>query len=115
MGHVCFGAMANVVAWIGYGCALWLLARGLLDAPNLTIVRAIGAFTAAYLAGFLAFGLPAGIGVREAVFVTMTQGVLGLPASLALAFASRLLLTAAEFGAAAPFLLTSPERTRAQS
>ncbi len=115
LGRVLFGAVANVIAWVGYGCALWLLARGLLDAPGLTLARAIGAFTAAYLAGFLAFGMPAGIGVREAIFVTMAQGAIGIPAALALAFASRILLTAAEFGAAAPFLLTPLERTRAQS
>jgi glycosyltransferase 2 family protein len=111
---VLFGALANAVAWIGYGVALWLLARGLFDVPALTIPRAVGAFTAAYLAGFLAFGLPAGVGVREVVFVSVLQSAIGTPTALALAFASRLLLTVAEFGAAAPFLLSSPERVRAQ-
>lgn len=111
---VLFGAIANAVAWLGYGVALWLLARGLFDVPALTIPRAIGAFTASYLAGFLAFGLPAGVGVREVVFVSVLQATVGAPTALALAFASRLLLTIAEFGAAAPFLLLSSERVRAQ-
>ncbi len=111
---VLFGIGANAAAWAGYGVALWLLARGLLDAGSLTIPMAIGAFTASYLAGFLAFGMPAGLVVRETVFVSMMQATLGAPTALALALASRLILTAAEFGAAAPFLLSSPERPRAQ-
>lgn len=112
--RVLFGAAANVLAWLGYGVALWLLARGLFGVPELTIPRAIGAFTASYLAGFLAFGVPDGLVVRETVFTSMLQGTVGGPTALALALASRLLLTVAQFGAAAPFLLTSPERTRAQ-
>lgn len=114
LSKVLFGAAANVLAWLGYGVALWLLARGLFHAPELTITRAIGAFTASYLAGFLAFGVPDGLIVRETVFTSMVQGTIGAPAALALALASRLLLTVAQFGAAAPFLLISPERTRAQ-
>lgn len=114
-GKVLFGAAANVVAWLGYGAALWLLARGLFASAGLTLPQAIGAFTASYLAGFLAFGVPDGLVVRETVFVSMVQGTIGAPTALALALASRLLLTFAQFGAAAPFLLTPSERTRAQS
>ena len=114
-GKVAFGAVANALAWLGYGAALWLLARGLFASSSLTLTQAIGAFTASYLAGFLAFGVPDGLVVRETVFVSMAQGTMGGPAALALALASRLLLTLAQFGAAAPFLLSSAERTRAQS
>lgn len=107
-------AASNVVAWVGYGVALWLLARGVLDAgPSLK--AAIAAFTASYIAGLLAVIAPGGLGVREAVFILMLQGTLGAPAAAALAIASRALLTVTELGAAAPFLLPSPERTRVAS
>lgn len=112
---VLFGAVANVLAWLGYGVALWLLARGLFATAELTLPQAIGAFTASYLAGFLALGVPDGVIVRETVFVSMVQGTIGAPSALALALASRLLLTLAQFGAAAPFLLSPAERTRAHS
>lgn len=103
--------LANVVAWVGYGLALWLLARGLTEVP-LPIGLAIGAFAASYLIGFLALVAPAGLGVRESVFILMLDHAVGTPAAVALAVASRLLLTVTELGAAVPFLLDSRERAR---
>jgi hypothetical protein len=102
---VVFGIAANTIAWLGYGVALWLLARGLLPGAGLGILRAIAVFTASYLAGFLALFAPGGIGVREGVFILMLQGPIGIGAATALAIASRLLLTVTELGAAVPFLL----------
>jgi glycosyltransferase 2 family protein len=104
-GAVAFGILANAVAWVGYGAALWLLARGLLPGAGLGVLPAIAVFTASYLAGFLALFAPGGIGVREGVFILMLQGPIGIGAATALAIASRLLLTVTELGAAVPFLL----------
>ncbi|HEU4954288.1 MAG TPA: lysylphosphatidylglycerol synthase domain-containing protein [Gemmatimonadales bacterium] len=104
-GAVVFGVAANTVAWIGYGSALWLLARGLLPGAGLGLMPAIAVFTASYLAGFLALFAPGGIGVREGVFILMLQGPIGIGAATALAVASRVLLTVTELGAAVPFLL----------
>jgi len=113
---VVLGAAANVVAWTGYGVALWLLARGLLVVPELTVSRAVAAFTASYIAGLLFLPAPGGLGVREGVFVLMLDGVVGTRHALALAAASRLLLTVTELGAAAPFLASySRERNVAES
>ena len=105
VGAVVFGIAANTLAWLGYGVALWLLARGLLPGAGLSLLRAIAVFTASYLAGFLALFAPGGIGVREGVFILMLQGPIGIGAATALAIASRLLLTVTELGAAVPFLL----------
>jgi hypothetical protein len=105
VGAVAFGIAANTVAWLGYGAALWLLARGLLPGVGLGLLPAIAVFTASYLAGFLALFAPGGIGVREGVFILMLQGPIGIGAATALAVASRLLLTVTELGAAVPFLL----------
>jgi hypothetical protein len=105
VGAVAFGIAANTIAWVGYGVALWLLARGLLPGAGLGLLPAIAVFTASYLAGFLALFAPGGIGVREGVFILMLQGPIGIGAATALAVASRLLLTVTELGAAVPFLL----------
>lgn len=109
---IVFGIVANVIAWLGYGLALWLLARGLLPSAGLGLARAVAVFTASYLAGFLALFAPGGLGVREGLFILMLQGSLGVGPATALALASRVLLTITEFGAAVPFLLFSQGRVR---
>jgi hypothetical protein len=106
------GIAANLVAWVGYGVALWLLARGLLPTAGLDPALAIAVFTASYLAGFLALFAPGGIGVREGLFILMLQGPLGIAAATALALASRVLLTITELGAAVPFLVFTQGRAR---
>lgn len=107
-----FGLVANLVAWAGYGAALWLLARGLLPDAGLRLAPAVAVFTASYLAGFLALFAPGGLGVREGLFILMLQGPLGIGAATALALASRLLLTITEFGAAVPFVVYSRRNAR---
>jgi len=106
------GIAANAAAWLGYGTALWLLARGILPGARLELTRSVAVFTASYLAGFLALLAPGGLGVREGLFILMLQGPLGITGATALAVASRLLLTVTEFGAAAPFLLFSRRSSR---
>lgn len=110
---IVFGIFANAVAWVGYGGALWLLARGLLPGVDLAPGLAVAVFTASYLAGFLALFAPGGLGVREGLFILMLQGPLGIGAATALALASRLLLTITEVGAAVPFLVFPQGRARA--
>ena len=109
---IVFGVVANLTAWLGYGAALWLLARGLLPSAGLSFGLAVAVFTASYLAGFLALFAPGGLGVREGLFILMLQGPLGIGAATALAVASRVLLTITEFGAAAPFLVLPLGRPR---
>jgi uncharacterized membrane protein YbhN (UPF0104 family) len=111
-GAIVLGILANSVAWVGYGIALWLLARGLLPQIPLTLSPAIAVFTASYLAGFLALLAPGGLGVREGVFILMLQGPLGIGAATGLAVGSRLLLTVTELGAAVPFLVFPRRRAR---
>lgn len=104
-GPVLLGLGANLVAWLGYGVALWILARATLPGAGLSLEVAIGSFAASYVAGLLILFAPGGLGVREGVFVLMVQGSLGWGGAAALAVASRLLLTLTELGAALPFLL----------
>ncbi len=114
-GGIVFGIAANLIAWVGYGLSLWLLARGLLPGAGLTLLPAIAVFTASYLAGFLALLVPGGFGVREGLFILMLQGPIGIGAATALALASRLLLTITEVGAAVPFLVFPRGTTRVAS
>jgi uncharacterized membrane protein YbhN (UPF0104 family) len=109
------GIATNIIAWLGYGLALWLLARGLLPRSGLDLRLAVAAFTASYLAGFLALLAPGGLGVREGIFILMLQGPLGLAAATSLAVASRLFLTVAELGAAVPFLAFHWKQARVPS
>jgi glycosyltransferase 2 family protein len=109
------GIVTNIVAWLGYGLALWLLGRGLLPSSGLSLRLAIAVFTASYLAGFLALFAPGGIGVREGLFILMLQKPLGVGAATSLALASRLLLTVAELGAAVPFLVFRRRQVRVPS
>ncbi len=55
--------------WILLGLSVWTLFQGVLpDPPALTVsiwARFCGSIGLAYVAGFLAFVLPSGVGVRE--------------------------------------------------
>lgn len=101
--------VANIIAWIGYGLALWLLATGTLAGTSLTPGEAIGAWAASYLAGFLS-PAPGGVGFREGVLFAMLREPIGAGPALALAGVSRLTLTLTELGAALPFLLVRAPR-----
>jgi hypothetical protein len=112
---VLFGILVNLAAWVGYGCAFWLLQRGTIPTVSLSLSTAIGAFTTSYLAGLLFLLAPGGLLVREGVLVLMLQGAIGLGPAGALAVASRLMLTLTEIGVAVPFLVISTEHRRVPS
>jgi len=95
----------NVCAWAAYGLAFVYLARGLTPDAALTWSQASTVFTISYLVGLVALFAPGGVGPRESLFVVLLTGPLGPKLAVALALASRVLLTITELGAAAPFLL----------
>lgn len=97
--------LPGVIAWLGYGTALFLLVRGTLPDISLGWGEATGAFAASYIAGYLAVIAPGGLGVRESVLVLLLEPRVGLANALAIAFASRLTLTINELGAALPLLV----------
>lgn len=99
------GLLANLIAWLGYGTSLWLLALATMPSPALGPQVAIAGFAASYVAGLVALFAPGGLVVREGLLIVLLQGSMGLGAATALAIASRLLLTITELGAAVPFLI----------
>lgn len=104
-GPLVIGVAVNALAWILYGVSLSWLTRGVFHEAPLSVAAAVGAFTASYLAGFLFLLAPGGFGVREMVFVLLTQAALGPTKALALAAVSRVGMTAADLLAALPFVL----------
>lgn len=99
------GLGGNLLAWLGYGLATQWLTAGLFDGVELPLLVAAGAFAVSYLAGLLALVVPGGIGVRETIFVVLVQPFIGFPAAVALAIASRILMTLIELSLALPAAL----------
>lgn len=104
-GPLVLGLAANLIAWVGYGVALWLLGRAVLPDRALMLPPAIAGFAASYVAGLIAVFMPGGLVVRELLLVAILSPGLGLGPATALAVASRVLLTVTELGAAVPFLI----------
>ncbi|UCD24481.1 MAG: flippase-like domain-containing protein [Gemmatimonadota bacterium] len=99
-GTAVLAAAVTFASWIAYGVAFWLLAHGLFEASDLTLRVSIGVFAAGYIVGLLALFAPGGVGMRELVFIALLGPLMRYDVALALAVASRLLLTATELGAA---------------
>jgi uncharacterized membrane protein YbhN (UPF0104 family) len=100
------GLVASYVpAWLLMWAATWCTARALLPDPS--VLRIGVATTLSWTAGFVAVPVPAGAGVREAVFVAAS----GLPAGLGatIAVGSRLVFLVVDVAGAA---LTTPWHRR---
>ncbi len=88
-GH--FSPMRYIIrlAWaITFEGAGFLLLAQLVDTQ--TAFSAIGVFTLSWLGGFVAFGAPGGIGVREALITALLSGLVGASPAAALAVVLRL-------------------------
>jgi hypothetical protein len=96
-----FGAVLGVlilfaVDWLVAGTGAWLLARAItgLDVSALPLV--IVAYALAYVAGMIAFFIPSGLGVREAVLTASLARRLPGGVALTWALLLRLWVTAVE-------------------
>lgn len=108
------GAGATVAAWLGYGLALWLLARGVVPATPLPGLLAVGGFAGAYIVGLVFIFAPGGVGVREGVLVSLLTPSVGGGAAVVIAVASRLLMTLTEIVAAIGAWWLAPEPEQEQ-
>ena len=93
-----------VVTWLLYGTAFWLTAHSLFAVPASSLLHYIGVFAIAWTVGFVVVFAPGGIGVREAVLVALLSGRLGEAHAIALAAASRLVLSAIDLAGGATAL-----------
>ncbi|QKG25122.1 hypothetical protein ACTIVE_6773 [Actinomadura verrucosospora] len=101
----------TVLGWALFGVHTWLLCIAVGgDGPGLPFL-ATGAYALAFVAGFLVFIAPGGIGAREAALTLVLTPVLPPGAPIVVAIASRVLLTAADLlNAGAGVLLGRPSR-----
>jgi hypothetical protein len=87
-----------VVMWVGLGTPVLLLGLDLGADFGELWPAALGGFAAAWVAGFLVFVAPAGVGPREYVLVVVLADVLpgGAAAALSVSVVTRLVMTAAD-------------------
>lgn len=97
----------SVASWLLFGLHVWLLTGSLAKQSFEAFAICTGAIGLAMSAGFLAFILPSGIGVREAVIVAGLAPLAASGPALALALTSRLIFTLADVLTAAAALITS--------
>ncbi|WP_246249576.1 MULTISPECIES: lysylphosphatidylglycerol synthase transmembrane domain-containing protein [Actinomadura] len=86
----------TVLGWVLFGVHTWLLCVAVGgDGAGLPFL-ATGAYALAFVAGFLVFIAPGGIGAREAALTVVLTPVLPAGAPVVVAIASRVLLTIAD-------------------
>lgn len=78
-----------LLGWVAYGLHAWFIARPLGAGADL-ILPVIGTFSLAFVGGLAAVPVPAGAGIREAIFVLMLAGTIGRSSALTVTLASRL-------------------------
>lgn len=65
------------VTWNLYGVSFYLFLLSILPGYSFSVIEIIGAWTLAYLVGYWAIVLPAGIGAREAALIIMLAPIIG--------------------------------------
>jgi uncharacterized membrane protein YbhN (UPF0104 family) len=81
------------LAWVALGAHVSVLAAALGATGPSAIAATIGGFALAFVLGILVVVAPAGLGVREAVLALCLGSVLPADDAVAVAIASRLLVT----------------------
>jgi hypothetical protein len=102
-----------VVTWVLYGLQVLVLAVDLGGSASGLLLPSIGAFAAAWAAGFLVVVIPTGGGTREVVLTLALSGQLagGQAAAITIAVISRLLLTIADVAVALLAAALRPRRS----
>jgi uncharacterized membrane protein YbhN (UPF0104 family) len=98
--------IGNLVAWLLYGVAFALFARGVLGSSQGPLTAYVAVYALSYLVGYLVLFAPAGVGFREAAMIALLPAAhLADPSQATiLAVTSRLWLTALEIAPGALFL-----------
>ena len=103
----------NVVAWAMYGLAFQLFITGVLGNAPGTTLDYIAVWASAYVIGYLALALPAGLGVRDLAQADalVALGLATVPQAVTVAVSARLWLTVMEI---VPALIYLARGTRAR-
>ena len=89
-------------AWLAIGAATWIIAFS-LDEPSPGLTDILFATTVSWIAGLLALPVPGGIGVREAVFVSVATTLSSTGIAAAVALTARLVFVTVDLLAAGLF------------
>jgi uncharacterized membrane protein YbhN (UPF0104 family) len=100
-----FGTVGIAVLWslgsyILYGLHLWILVNALVDPDFGSLVLMTGAVSLGFTVGLLAFVVPSGVGVREAILIGAMTLLLTVSEATAISLVSRLLFTVGDLLAA---------------
>lgn len=98
----------NLASWLVYGTAFWLLLGSLAEMPLATLRDAIGIHALVFVAGYLAFVVPAGLGVREAALALLLGPYFPAGVAAAVAAFTRLWTIAAELATCVVSLVLAP-------
>lgn len=100
--------LLSLVNWAVQGVALFLFADSLVHLEVADILPLTGINAFAFVAGYLAFVAPAGIGVREATMASLLRALLPSGAAAVIAIAARLWTIVAELVGVALVLILVP-------
>lgn len=90
----------TMLSWVLFGLHAWVLTAG-LGGPTIRLLPvSVGAFALAFSVGLVSVPVPAGAGVREAVFAVFVGSVVGVGKAIAVALLSRVMLALIDFGLA---------------
>jgi hypothetical protein len=106
---IAYAVIGNVVAWLIYGVAFWLLTLGVLGSAPGRLIAYVAVYTMSYIFGYLMLFAPAGVGFRESamILVMPAAGLGGVGEATVMAVASRLTLTILEMAPGLLFLTRS--------
>jgi glycosyltransferase 2 family protein len=91
--------LLHLPAWLGIGLTTWIIAQALAPTP-VDVRNIVFATTLSWVVGFLAVGVPGGIGVREAVFVAAATSVGSSGIAAAIALVARMIFVLVDLGGA---------------
>ncbi|MRG60567.1 UPF0104 family protein [Agromyces sp. CFH 90414] len=90
----------SLLSYVAYGLHLWVLVNSLVDPDLGTLILLTGAISLGFTLGLLAFFLPSGIGVREAILIGAMGVLLTVSQATAISLVSRMLFTLGDLIAA---------------
>ena len=100
----------SVVSWLLYGGAFWLFVTALVATPPSTLLALAGVNALSFLAGYVVFIAPAGLGARELAMTGLLSGLVPAYVASAVSILSRLWTIAAELLGAALFAVLARAR-----
>jgi glycosyltransferase 2 family protein len=116
MRAIALALAGNLIAWLMYGYAFRLLASGIIGETPGLLTDWVAAWAISYVIGYIFLFLPAGVGARESVLLSVlpAAGLAGPAEAAVLMVVSRLWLTILEIVPGLVFLASGALRRRAQ-